>query len=284
MILQSNYTNNSPDLFCSENKEKEELHESGWEMLHNEAVYSSIYGKLSIFEGLPYYFDGKNVVFNGFSLSKSKLTISKILEKFSREFINSRKNDFETLNYWGIEEPLDKIHPNLVCTEKVKPDENNRDIVLNLKGLNLEDIYEYRFVRKAIRSGLTCKINIDKKVVDTHFELVNLFFNKHSDIDEDGKKYIYSWQDVLLKSDSLLFEIYRDEEMTGMLILNLFFKSMPTYAYGIYNNEASGTSDLAYAAMIEYCKLLNFPLLDLGYSVKKSLMRYKLKWGQVVFS
>ena len=223
---------------------------------------------------------GKNVVFNGFSLSKSKLTISKILEKFSREFINSRKNDFETLNYWGIEEPLDKIHPNLVCTEKVKPDENNRDIVLNLKGLNLEEYYEeYRFVRKAIRSGLTCKINIDKKVVDTHFELVNLFFNKHSDIDEDGKKYIYSWQDVLLKSDSLLFEIYRDEEMTGMLILNLFFKSMPTYAYGIYNNEASGTSDLAYAAMIQYCKLLNFPLLDLGYSVKKSLMRYKLKWG-----
>jgi hypothetical protein len=283
MILKSFYINEIPDLFFTINKEKEKLHESGWEMLHNETIYSSIYGQLSIFEGLPYYFDGKTVVFNGFRLTHSNLDISKILKRFSYEFMNTHQNDFETLNYWGTEEPMDLIHPDLICTEKVRPNNNNRDIVLKLNELKLDDIYELRFVRKAIRLGLSCKINIDKSIGDGHFELVDLFFKRHSDIDDDGKKYIESWKNVLMKPDSLLFEVYKDEKLSGMLILSLFFKSMPTYAYGLYNNEVTGTSDLAYAAMIEYCKLLDFPLLDLGYSVKESLLKYKLKWGPVTF-
>jgi hypothetical protein len=145
--------------------------------------------------------------------------------------------------------------------------------------LTRESLRGRRDVRRAVRNGLSTKINASKELSSAHASVVNGFLRTHPNLGPDERRYFDSWREVLRDSDSEIFEVFRDDQLTGFAVLNCFGESTATYAYGFFDNSFAGTSDLAHCAMIEYCLEAGLQELDLGYSIHASLLRYKKKWG-----
>jgi hypothetical protein len=260
----------------------EECLRSGyWEMLHNVSLFSPIYGPIGIFEGLPYYCDGRQLVVSGYSIGDSSVPVEKRAVDLIRMILDETENTLEVVEYWGPEKPVRiSSGQSLRFLGEQPANCSNRDVILSLCGVNRRLLQSRRDVRRALRNGLRVEICAKKRIVESHRQIVRAFL-QHRILDAEDKKYIDCWPTSVKAPDSVLFNVYRGETLTGFAIISQFGTRVATYAYGFFDNTCAGTSDLAHAAMVDFCIEHSFEKLDLGYSIHSQLLRYKLKWGEV---
>jgi hypothetical protein len=257
-----------------------EIREHYCEMLQNSVLFSPVYGRAETYEGLPYYCNGENLLVVGYSVNNSQ---AKLNQRVNHVVLMARDRWGEALKsiqFWGPVRPHDiKIPDDFVCTNECKPDHANRDVILMLDNVSYKRVKNGRDIRRAIRNGLSVGINSSKTTTQEHSNIFNAFFKTHTNIDKEDYIYFTSWKEVLADESSILFDVKQGGRLTGFAILSCFGKHTATYAYGFFNNSVAGTSDLAHGAMIDYCHLKGFDMLDLGYSINATLLRYKKKWG-----
>jgi hypothetical protein len=269
------------DLIAKQKRASSEASRCYSEMLHNVALYTPVYGAADCLDGLPYYCDGNHLLVIGYSFDKSMTevggrvarVIAKVIERFS-EHIHS-------IEFWGPDAPtIIDVPSRFERTTCREPDQANCDVFLPLVGLSRESLRSRRDVRRALRNGLSTRINVSKELSSAHTSVVDGFLRRHPNLGGDELRYFASWQEVLRDSDSEIFEVFQEDQLTGFAVLNCFGESTATYAYGFFDNSFAGTSDLAHCAMIEYCLEAGLKEVDLGYSIHASLLRYKKKWGE----
>lgn len=250
------------------------------EMLHNAALYVPIYGNAEIIEGLLCYFDTSKALLVGFDLEKSNVKLEKRISLAIEHIWDQQIHSVNSLEYWGPEKiDINKMPKGVICKSVEEPAIENSDVVLSLGTLSEDILRKLRFVKRAFKEGLTAKINLTKSLSNKHEELVIHFIKTHPNLRDDEIKYIFNWKIALQDKRSILFEVYKGEQLTGFSILSTFSMRMPTYAYGFFDNSIKGTSDMAHMQMICYAIENEAEDIDLGYSIHKDLLRYKTKWG-----
>lgn len=257
-----------------------ETREHYCEMLQNPVLFSPVYGRAETYEGLPYYCNGENLLVVGYSVNNSQKQLNKRINHVVLMARNRWGDSLKSIQFWGPVRPHDiKIPDDFVCTIECKPDHANRDVILILNDVSLKRVKHGRDIRRAIRNGLSVEINRQKITTQEHSEIFNEFFKTHTNIDKEDQRYFTCWKEVLSDESSVLFDVKQGGRLTGFAILSCFGKHTATYAYGFFNNSVAGTSDLAHGAMIDYCHSAELDMLDLGYSINATLLRYKKKWG-----
>ena len=250
------------------------------EMLQNSVLFSPVYGQAEVMDGLPFYCNGKNLLVVGYSVDNSR---SRLQQRVGHviEYAHQRwRESLQTIQFWGPECPTDhNIPSDFIRTDERRPNHSNRDVVLLLDNVARRRVSSGRDIRRAKRNGLSVTINASKAPTLEHSRIFDGFLLTHDNIEDEDMAYFRSWTKVLQDKDSLLFEVRRNNALTGFSVLSCFGSRTATYAYGFFNNSITGTSDLAHGAMIEYCLSAGFDELDLGYSIHASLLRYKRKWG-----
>ncbi len=268
------------NIFKSSPLKSLEMREHYCEMLQNSVLFSPVYGHAGIHEGLPYYYNGKNLLVVGYSMDNSQKELDTRIGRVVTIARERWSNKLQSIQFWGPIRPNDLIIPNdFVRVGEREPDNANCDVILSLDAVSYKRVKNGRDIRRALRNGLTVSINVSKKTTSEHSELYRKFFKTHANIEKEDIVYFTSWREVLANHDSFLFEVKQGECLTGFAILNCFGKHTATYAYGFFNNSVAGTSDLIHGAMIEYCYNSGFDMLDLGYSINSKLLSYKKKWG-----
>lgn len=250
-------------------------------MLHNVALYTPVYGTVDSLDGLPFYCDGSHLLVIGYSFDRSLTGLGSRVARVIAEVIERFAERIHSIEFWGPDAPtITDVPSRFTRTTCREPDQANCDVFLPLAGLSCERLRNRRDVRRALRNGLSARINISKELSSAHTSVVDGFLRRHPNFGSDELRYFASWQEVLGDSGSEIFEVFQEDQLTGFAVLNCFGESTATYAYGFFDNSFAGTSDLAHCAMIEYCLEAGLKELDLGYSIHAPLLRYKKKWGE----
>lgn len=261
----------------------EQLRVSYREMLQNACLYAAIYGEVGVFEGLPFYRSSVSLFVVGYELERSSAPIERRFQRLVRN-VAREATHLTTIEYWGPSLNFsDRLGAEVICTSRQAPDLDNCDVILDLRGISSTQVNSLRCVRRARGTNLESRENRGKETTQEHSKLVANFLRRKRDanLTADDVKYIRAWKEVLADEHSNLIEVYDGSCLTGFSIISAFGRNMPTYAYGFFDNGRSGTSDLAHAAMIEFCLDRGYAKLDLGYSINANLLRYKMKWGPI---
>lgn len=258
-----------------------------WEMLHNASLYSHVYGPVRVFDHLPYYCDGRQLVISGYALDKYSGPLNERVSRLIRRAQIEHSREMQAIEFWGPTlPPKDAIPRKMECSWLQEPRESNRDVILKLDSqTSWANLSKRRDVKRALRNHLRIEICRTNEVSEVHERIVSIFLRIHEydnekSIDLEEKKYVTCWRAALEQQDSLLINVFQRENLVGFVILSLFGSATATYAYGFFDNAVAGTSDLAHAKMISLCRDEGFDFLDLGHSIHKNLLRYKQKWGQ----
>ncbi len=272
--------NSIANLTAAELTVTERLRDEYWEMLHNASLFSPVYSSsVGIYQGLPYYLNAQQLVVIGYSLDDTRISVSRRAKSLVAHAVQNTAG-LKDVEFWGPDVP-DHIECFGFRRSYVQaPSLSNCDVMLSLSGITRFDVRARRDVRRAVRNELTVSIGENKEVTPHHLAVFAKFTSKHSEIDIEEKKYVFCWEKALTAKDSILLNVHNGMgQLTGFAILSTFGARVATYAYGFFDNQCSGTSDIAHAAMIEYC-IGRYEWLDLGYSIHRQLLRYKLKWGR----
>jgi len=262
------------------NKSAEEcLRTTYWEMLHNVSLFAPIYGSVDIFQGLPFYCNGQQLLIIGYSIDDSRASVEKRTSDLIAKMWRESECTLQLIEFWGPTLVDISVHHDLTRILEQPASRSNCDVVLSLREFTRAGLRERRDVKRAIRNGLRVEICERKEITYNHINIFDKFLAQHGSIDLEDRKYVEFWQTSIQASDSILFNIYSGDRLTGFAVLSLFGLRVATYAYGFFDNGFAGTSDLAHAAMLNFCIDHSFEQLDLGYSIHDQLLRYKLKWG-----
>lgn len=253
-----------------------------WEMLHNVSLFSPIYGAVDIFQGLPFYYNGQQLLIIGYSIDGSSASIEKRAADLITKMWRESEHNLQVIEFWGPTLVEISVHHDLTRILEQPASRSNCDVVLSLREFTRAGLQARRDVKRAIRNGLRVEICGRKEITLSHINIFNKFLTQHGNIDLEDRKYVEFWQISVQADDSILFNVYSGDELTGFAVLSLFGLRVATYAYGFFDNEFAGTSDLAHAAMLTFCIEHSFEQLDLGYSIHDQLLRYKLKWGNAM--
>ena len=167
-----------------------EIREHYWEMLQNPILFSPVYGRAEIYQGLPYYCDGENLFVVGYSIDDSEIEIDKRISGVVSLARDRWRDRLQSIQFWGPVRPNDFIVPNdFIRTLELKPNHSNRDVILFLDDASLKRVRSGRDIRRAFRNGLSVEINYSKATTAEHSKIFEKFFQTHTDIERDDLSY-----------------------------------------------------------------------------------------------
>ena len=225
------------------------------------------------------YFDGIRLLIFNVSLDNN-IAISDKLVAEVFNFHNKQFNNFQYFEVFGDFETT--LHENgqwFNIQGSYDSGEHNKGIGIDFSNYNFEsDCKRHKHIRKLKRNNYTTEIIRDHQIRKDEIGLINTFVKTHQ-LEAFDIAYTINFISFFQNEYILRIHCYCEGRLVGLATLSIFLKNVAVFVHTFVDRDFRFASDALYLAVIEYCLQNNIELLDMGYSMHKGLLDYKLSWG-----
>jgi hypothetical protein len=253
------------------------VQENGFQMDHDILYWSLFMGEPFLInnEWVGYY-DGERLLIYTISIYDNIIIPDLLSIEIVKHFISNYTLCY--IEFWGDDIPT----PFLIEGWFNKFYDTGNDYIgmqIDLFEFNINEKRIKRRIKEYQRRNYTIEVVSRKYFEVEHYNLIREFINTHELVEFDVTYMAYI--DFFLNSEyAKIIEVRNlSNNLIGFATINMYLKKCPILVHNFISRDYANVSDAIYHRLITETLSQKIQILDLGYSMHKSLKEYKLNWG-----